>query len=107
MYPEGFHPIHNVMNRGWTALAKFKNRGDSTGVKYYFTDFGLSTKFGDADAERLVTGCVCQVDVPELSDRIPYDPFAVDVYLLGDVYKRAFIEVRPLALSFTELDFCI
>ncbi|KAL5513740.1 hypothetical protein ACEPAH_4140 [Sanghuangporus vaninii] len=111
MYPDGFHPVRNSRSRGWTTLAKFRSRSDSRGVKYFFTDFGLSTQFDDADVLRLVTGCVCQVDVPELSDMVPYDPFAVDIYLLGDVYKRNFIEkylnvqfLTPLVESMTRKD---
>lgn len=99
MYPEGFHPVRQIMNREATTLAKYKRRGKSTGVKYYFIDFGLSSRFDDGDVDRLVTGRICQQDVPELSDTVPYDPFAADVYLLGDVYKRAFIEVWIPTLS--------
>ncbi|OCB92166.1 hypothetical protein A7U60_g458 [Sanghuangporus baumii] len=111
MYPDGFHPVLHSRSRSWTAPAKFKSRTDSPGVKYFFTDFGLSTRFDDAVEERLVTGRICQTHVPELSDTIPYDPFALDIYLLGDVYKRNFIEkysnvqfLMPLVESMTRKD---
>ncbi|KAL5492956.1 hypothetical protein ACEPAI_4404 [Sanghuangporus weigelae] len=92
MFPEGFHPIHQIMDRNSTRLAKYKSRTSSPGAKYYFIDFGLSTRFDETDGERLVTGRRCQVQVPELSDQIPYDPFAVDIYLLGDVYRKNLVE---------------
>ncbi|KAL5536325.1 hypothetical protein ACEPAF_146 [Sanghuangporus sanghuang] len=111
IYPHGFHPIYRDKSRDWRGRARFINRSDSPGVKYYFTDFGLSTRFSDTDKDRLVTGCICQVDVPELSDTVPYDPFAVDIYLIGDVYKRHFITqysnlqfLRPLVDVMVEVD---
>ncbi|OCB92195.1 hypothetical protein A7U60_g417 [Sanghuangporus baumii] len=108
MFPEGFHPVRQIMDRSSTKLAKYRSRCNSPGVKYYFTDFGLSSRFDDMDSEHLVTGRRCQVYVPELSDTIPYDPFAVD--LLGDVYKKNFVEkysnaqfLKPLAESMTQM----
>ncbi len=38
--------------------------------------------------------------VPELSDDVPYDPFAVDVFTSGSLYERNFLNVRiPLVLK--------
>ena len=93
LYPDGFHPIVQNMKRTWTGIARYRNRSDVKEVRYYFTDFGISTRFTGHEENRLVTGRKCQVTVPELSNTVPYDPFAVDVYLLGDVYRRNFIEV--------------
>ncbi|KAL5530915.1 hypothetical protein ACEPAG_3791 [Sanghuangporus baumii] len=111
MFPEGFHPIRQIMDRNSTRLAKYKSRTSSPGTKYYFIDFGLSTRFDETDGERLVTGRRCQVQVPELSDKVPYDPFAVDIYLLGDVYMKNFIEkysnvqfLKSLVQSMTRKD---
>jgi len=75
-------------------LAPFLRRKDVDPVKYYFTDFGISTQIANAKASRLVTGHDGQdQDVPELSDDVPYDPFPVDVFTLGNLYKRHFIDV--------------
>lgn len=95
MYPYGFDPILQNTAVDWKkGRAKFKNRSECPNIKYFFIDFGLSTHFTNDNMERLVTGTMCQANVPELSDWVPYDPFAVDIYLLGDVYQRAFIKVR-------------
>ncbi|KAL5492960.1 hypothetical protein ACEPAI_4408 [Sanghuangporus weigelae] len=111
IYPHGFHPVYREKSRDYKGRAKFINRSDSPGVKYYFIDFGLSTRFSDTDKDRLVTGRICQVDVPELSEIVPYDPFAVDIYLIGDVYKRHLIThfsnlqfLRPLVDSMVQND---
>lgn len=94
MYRDGFHPILHNRALDWEkGVAKFKNRSDCSDVKYFFIDFDISVRLDGVGKKRLVTGTYCQVNVPELSDTVLYDPFAVDIYLLGDVYKRAFIEV--------------
>ncbi|KAL5513541.1 hypothetical protein ACEPAH_3940 [Sanghuangporus vaninii] len=76
-----------------TALACPRTRRDVGFVKYYFTDFGLSSYFDDPKFLRLVVGNRAQdTDVPELSNFIPYDPFPVDVFTLGNVFKRNFLD---------------
>ena len=104
LYPFGFHPYLQTMTPDIRREAKSLRRRDVGPIKYYFIDFGLSSRFDDGDVDRLVTGRICQQDVPELSDTVPYDPFAADVYLLGDAYKRAFIEVWKPTLSVIKPD---
>jgi hypothetical protein len=73
-------------------------------VKYYFIDFGISTRFLEGETH-LVTGIHGRdQDVPELSNTVPYDPFKVDVFILGNTYKKRLVEVRSLdaALISTE-----
>ena len=103
MYPKGFHPTHQERTLSAENLAPYRHRRDSVpGVTYYFTDFGISTRF-EGGGPRRVTGAVCQDhEVPELSDIVPYDPFAVDVFLLGNVYKRTFTKVSHLISSGSE-----
>ena len=52
MYPGGFHPSninYDPSNERW---AKYKSRRAAQGVKYYVTDFGLSTRFADGESGR-------------------------------------------------------
>lgn len=94
MYPGGFHPIAQFLEPSGRYNARYKLRANVS-VKYYFIDFGLSTHFPDTDGPRLVTGSRCQDrEAPELSEINPYDPFALDVFLLGNVYRTVFIKVR-------------
>ena len=95
MYPDGFHPTLQNRSPDLLRFAKVLQRSDVPSVKYYFTDFGLSTLFdGDVETE-LVTGAMAQdAEVPELSSIIPYDPFPVDVFTLGNVFKKHFLNVR-------------
>lgn len=95
MYPEGFHPyVHFVKRSGFGLVDDHLNRADVPSIRYYFTDFGISTHFKHSSQKHLVTGRRCQDQtVPELSDTVPYDPFKTDVYILGNVYKRRLIDV--------------
>ncbi|KAG8945125.1 hypothetical protein FRC04_001191 [Tulasnella sp. 424] len=57
------------------------------GVRYYFIAFGISTHNQD-----LTVGSDGQEPAPELSDNVPYDPYKLDVYILGMVYRRFLLE---------------
>lgn len=97
LYPEGFHPHNQYLKRSGLGLAEnHLNRADvPSSIRYYFTDFGISTHFKDPSQPRLVTGIHCQdKEVPELSDTVPYDPFKTDVFILGNVYKTCLTDVR-------------
>lgn len=98
---KGFHPSFQDMTAADVmVVASPKTRKDVGFVKYYFTDFGISTLFDDPAGPRVVVGDRAQdLEVPELSSVIPYDPFAVDVFTLGNVYKRHFLDVRSLLPS--------
>ncbi len=94
LYPQGFHPSSQSILPSSIRQTRPLCRADVPSVKYYITVFGISTHFQDPSAPRLVTGLDAQdKDVPELSRDVPYDPFAVDIWTLGSVYKRHFIDV--------------
>jgi len=113
LYPEGFHPeVQHMKRNGVDLLSERVNRTDvlST-IRYYFIDLGISSRFTDPLQPRLVTGRQCQdKEVPELSDTVPYNPFLVDVFILGNVYKTCFTEIygnlsflKPLVYEMTKL----
>ena len=89
--------------------AKHVNRSDlmeddSKRVRYYFIDFGISTWFRDRSRTELgkdsfVTGWHgIDRDVPELFfPDDPYDPFPVDVYIIGNLIKKTFVEVSDIS----------
>lgn len=95
LYPKSFHPCLTVADAGGKRLARPRRRRDSPGVKYYFTDFGLSSRFEDTEGTRLVTGWDgLDKEVPELQQPEPYDPFPVDIFILGNLFKKELTEVR-------------
>ena len=94
MYPKGFHPLSPSFEPDFKRVARpFRRRG--AGVKYYFIDFGFSQIFNSYEERENVLGIMAQDrTIPELSNTVPYDPFAVDVYTLGMVYKERLTSVR-------------
>ncbi|KZV99363.1 hypothetical protein EXIGLDRAFT_640536 [Exidia glandulosa HHB12029] len=76
--------------------------------RYYFIDFGLSTRF-EGPGPYLVTGTMGRdQSAPELSETVPYDPFKTDVYMLGNHFLQAFVVtcsnlefLRPLLVQMT------
>ncbi|KAH8111750.1 kinase-like domain-containing protein [Phellopilus nigrolimitatus] len=92
--PDGFHPAQQYLTARDLSKAKPRSRSDVERVRYYFTDFGISTHFEDDNRPRLVVGNVAAEEgIPELSLFIPYDPFRVDVFTLGMVFKRNLLDV--------------
>jgi len=91
IYPRGWHPQgRRFLPTGVDVLPSFPpSRTSVGGVRYYYIDFGISSR--DLDS---VTGAYCQEPAPELSDTVPYDPYKLDVYVLGMAYKHFLLEKR-------------
>lgn len=95
IFPRGFHPLKdNFLPHDISTLAPVLPRMD-VGVKYYFIDFGISSYFPEGTEPQLVLDPTGRnQDVPEFSDEVPYDPFKVDIFTLGNVLRREFVDVR-------------
>ncbi len=94
LYPQGFHPVRlDQLPHNLRRSAPIRSRADVT-VTYYLVDFGISSWFQPSDTDRLVLGTSgLDEDVPELSDDVPYDPFKVDVFVLGNFFRQHFTGV--------------
>ncbi|KAI0316379.1 hypothetical protein OF83DRAFT_1060461 [Amylostereum chailletii] len=111
MFPRGFHPVKDWLLPDGTAFAPFKPRM-SVDAKYYFVDYGISTRFAPGTPSGSVLGTLAQDhDVPELSDEVPYDAFKVDIFTVGNIFRRIFCDkftnvdfLRPLACCMTRTD---
>ncbi|CAL1712372.1 unnamed protein product [Somion occarium] len=91
LYPHGHHPvrldyapdaIHDVH-----PLSRIDNP-----VKYYFIDFGISSRFRDGEAPYVLGTEGRDKDPPELSLHTPYNAFMLDMYVLGNVYQKEFLD---------------
>ena len=95
LYPQGHHPVqldYSVDNvYELHPLARIDNP-----VRYYFIDFGISHRFPEGSSPMLLGRRGRNQDVPELSSTNPYDAFKVDVYALGDVFSKEFMQVLSL-----------
>ncbi|KAI0041908.1 hypothetical protein FA95DRAFT_1564896 [Auriscalpium vulgare] len=90
MYPEGFHPVHDTWTPTKSGQAKRLSRLE-VGVKYYFIDYGISSYYPSGTQRTLVTGDLGRDrEVPELSKDIPYDPFKVDIFIIGNALRQEF-----------------
>jgi hypothetical protein len=105
MYPEGFHPISLNHTPDYSGLAKYTSRTAVGGVKYYFIGFGISVHIPKNLGEQMVTGIMGRDrDPPELSETKPYDPFKLDVFIIGNMLKREFQEVNMFPCENWPLD---
>ena len=96
LYPEGFHPVQTNGFPGIDHRAKFIPRLAAwPPVKYYYVDFGISVLIPPEVQPRHVVGAFgLDREVPELSFTQPYDPFKVDIFIIGNVFRRRIYAVR-------------
>ena len=95
IFPHGFNPATLIQVPTGGRLAVYLPRYTAPkSVKYYFIDFGISSHFPPGQKDRLVTGeDGLDRSLPELATpQVPYDPFKVDVYLLGNFFKQTVLD---------------
>lgn len=102
LYPFGHHPSrpkNDIINFGPARTIRRRDVATSNPVKYYFIDFEAAEKF-EEDDERLVYLTFCQDDdLPENDYDTDHDPFPVDVFSLGNAYRKKLYRVRLLWIS--------
>ncbi|KAJ7164807.1 kinase-like domain-containing protein [Mycena crocata] len=101
MYSTPFHPIYPHKKRDWSGRISHQTRTECP-VKYYLTDFGLSSRYKAEDLPVLVPALtsadntVPEFQVPNiLSDPPNLDPFPIDVYYIGNLIRQDFTEGNP------------
>ncbi|KAG9003390.1 hypothetical protein FRB90_011190 [Tulasnella sp. 427] len=98
LFPSGWHPQHwEVLPSGRSMKGGEPSRTAAGGVRYYFIDFGISSY-----NENSVVGPDGQEPAPELSETVPYDPYKLDVYILGMAYRHFLIERYLGGLDFLQ-----
>lgn len=103
LYPAGHHPVYprfDIAIRGFSKTIRRRDVANSSPVKYRFIDFESMIDFKDSEkAPRVLGGSFAfgqDDDLPELRYARMYDPFPVDVFMLGNVYKKRLVDVRAL-----------
>lgn len=106
LFPDGFHPINTTcLPDGFTSakpLSRFNHP-----IQYNFIDFGISVVIPSDEKPKLVSGQDGQDrEPPELHRDEPYDPFKLDVFLIGNLLRRNFCDVSccKIVFSFWPLD---
>ena len=95
MYPHGAHPVNDVFLPDARTIVHPLAR-TSVRVRYYFVDYGISTYFPPHvphDAKLVLGTLGRDRDVPELSNVTPYDPYKVDIFIIGNLLRCMFYEV--------------
>ncbi|EGO02257.1 hypothetical protein SERLA73DRAFT_48387 [Serpula lacrymans var. lacrymans S7.3] len=110
LYTQEWHPVRRNYTTDGVYELQPRARIDFP-VRYFFVDFGLATRFEPGQPRRVTGGKGRDQDVPELSNVVPYDPFKVDVFILGHLYQTDFHEkfhgldaLVPLVHSMTAVD---
>lgn len=100
MFPKGWHAERQSILPDFSGLVRARRRKFTRGIKYRFIDFGISRAFESYEARKKVIGSACQdKTVPEFQTGEFYDPFKLDIYTLGNVFKKRLIEACPLYLA--------
>jgi len=88
MFPSGFHPVRDMALPDYSDRAPYYLRSEVP-VKYYYVDFGISVFIPPDHHPKLALGADGRDrEVPELSLEVPYDPFKVDIFIIGNVFRR-------------------
>ena len=96
MYPEGWHPIKLYDKLDRSGRAEHTSRTVAKD-KYYFVDFGFSVYIPENLRPKLVTGIDGRDrDPPELSKGQPYNPFKLDIFIIGNMLRREFEQVMRI-----------
>lgn len=95
LYPKMYHPHFPRRTRDMRGTAKHHTRTWRP-TRYYFIDFGISRRYDPEDRsprEDPIWGG--DKTVPEFQDSDdPRDPFATDIYYLGNLIREDFLQVR-------------
>ena len=105
MWPEPYHIMFPRRNRTLTAKVKKPYTRTAKAPKYYIIDYGLSRRYAPEDAhpmEEWPEGG--DRSVPEFNNGLnptPHDPFAVDIYCVGNVIQDCILNVSHYSISDT------
>ncbi|KAJ7613816.1 hypothetical protein DFH06DRAFT_1274514 [Mycena polygramma] len=99
LYPEGFHPQYQFVNSDMSARARQRFTRTERPPKYYLIDFGISVHFKPGQHSPFARPIIgADSSVPEFQNGgnlIPQDVFRTDIYYLGNLMFREFLEKRP------------
>ncbi|KAJ7680937.1 kinase-like domain-containing protein [Mycena polygramma] len=113
LFPAGFHPRAQRNLQDGFRKAKHYTRTQRP-VKYYFIDFGISSKFEPGEDTRVHPILGGDKSVPEFPtlqqmslamNTEKLDPFATDIYYLGNLIRTEFLEGEPERLVSAKLGF--
>jgi hypothetical protein len=91
MFPKGYHPVQLDRSPDFQGKAKQLSRTERP-TRYYFTDLGLSHQYRSRDVlDKPIWGS--KSSAPEHGCKVPCNPFYTDIYDLGNLIRKCFINV--------------
>ncbi|KAF8200026.1 kinase-like domain-containing protein, partial [Mycena galopus ATCC 62051] len=93
LFPQGFHPQEQHLKPDFKSNAPYYTR-TRLPVKYYYIDFGLSRRYDPENrspSEDIIFGG--DKSPPEHVGRYACDPFPTDIYFLGNLIRRHFLDL--------------
>ncbi|KAL0572776.1 hypothetical protein V5O48_009189 [Marasmius crinis-equi] len=90
LYDLPVHPIKQIMARDWSRKVQVYTRTERP-VTYYYIDFGLAQQYPPEASATREPGYGGDTTVPEFQTNQSCDPFAVDVYRLGNLMRECFL----------------
>ncbi|KAM5537833.1 hypothetical protein V8D89_008475 [Ganoderma adspersum] len=110
LFPHGHHPVrHNFSPDAVYQLSPLSRLEHP--VRYFYIDFGISIRFTESAPPHALGIEGRYKEAPEMSFSIPYDAFKVDVFALGTLYFKEFLEMyygldflQPLVNAMREPD---
>lgn len=109
LFPHGVHPSFSTLLPDASGPPKVLRRRDVPDLRYYIADFSLSRRFEtEAEERKIYERRGADDEVPELGSKEWYDPFPVDVFSVGNIFRKKFVEAgaRLSALAQQKSDFC-
>lgn len=103
LFPKGHHPVRLDYTADAVFDAPHLTRSEHP-VRYYLVDFGLSSQFKPKETPLVLGTKGRDKEPPELSDHQPYDPFPLDIFILGNLYLKGFLEVSHDLLVLPYID---
>ncbi|KAI0258489.1 kinase-like domain-containing protein [Gloeopeniophorella convolvens] len=104
MYPKPYHPVALDRRRDWRGAAAHYSRTRAP-PRYHLIDLGMTRRYPDGPGRVLdAADPGADASAPEHASGAPprCDPFAADVYHLGNVLRRTFLQVRTLTSSWLD-----
>jgi hypothetical protein len=98
LFPVPVHPVAINKSRDLVRTVRPFSRSERP-PKYYIIDFGISVRYEEDQlpvTEDIVKGAdktVPEYETPELKS----DPFAIDVYLAGNLVRQHFVNVSCIS----------
>ncbi|KAH9926080.1 kinase-like domain-containing protein [Amylocystis lapponica] len=110
LFPHGHHPVRLETSQDGVHILSPLSRIDHP-VRYYFIDFGISSQFKRGESPLVLGRKGRDKETPELSSEVPYNAFKVDIFVLGNLYRKELIQkyhglefLEPLVRAMTTRD---